>query len=237
MLMTENMRDALAHIKQTIAEAAKKSGRTADDVRIMAVTKTHSYEVVQLALDAGISLFGENKVQEAMSKYPEPAQRGYELCMIGHLQSNKAKKAVDFFDMTTSVDSIRLAQELNKHARNKGIRYPVLLEVNIGDEESKSGFTAFDICGLADELEPLESLEIRGLMSVPPYLDDPEEVRPYFIRTREVFERLRQKRFLKDTFSILSMGMSHDYAAAVEEGSTMVRIGTVLFGERHTGGF
>ncbi len=226
--------DNINRIKENIAQAAEKSGRELSDIHLMAVTKTFSYEAVECALDAGLTLFGESKIQEAESKYPAERE-SYNLHMIGHLQTNKAKKAVGFFDMIQSVDSFHLAQELNKHAKNSGVVYPVLLEINIGAEESKYGFHLDDSYKVADKFYEFENLNVQGLMAVPPLLNNVEETRPYFVKMRELFDYLSDKFSFSNKFRYLSMGMSYDYVVAVEEGSNMVRLGTAIFGEREYG--
>jgi pyridoxal phosphate enzyme (YggS family) len=222
----------ISRIRKTVASAADKSGRNAEDIRIMAVTKTLPFEVIEPAYEAGIRLFGENRVQEAFEKYPPKQDRTYQLHMIGHLQRNKANKSVDFFDLIQSVDSFRLAEHLNRYAQSRGKVYPVLLEINVGAETNKSGFSLDDIPLLADRFEQYSYIRTQGLMTVPPYFADPEKTRPYFVKLRNVFEKLTRIDLFRATFKYLSMGMSNDYHIAVSEGSNLIRIGTAIFGQR-----
>lgn len=224
--------DNIKRVQDTCAKSASKAGRDVREIHIMAVTKTFGYEVVEPALAAGITLFGENKVQEAVDKYPASDKRAYELHMIGHLQSNKTKKAMDFFQMIQSVDSFKLARELNKHARERGIVYPVLIEVNVGNEESKSGFDLSSAASIPEEFASLASLRVEGIMAIPPFLNDPNATRPYFIQLRKLYETLAGDPVFRSTFRFLSMGMSHDYPVAIEEGANLIRLGTALFGTR-----
>ena len=198
----------------------------------MAVTKTLPLDVIEPAYEAGIRLFGENRVQEALDKYPPKHDRAYQLHMIGHLQRNKAHKALDFFDMIQSVDSFRLAQHLNQYAQSQNKVYPVLLEINVGGEHNKSGFSLYDIPLLADRFAQYSYIRAEGLMTVPPYSDDPEQTRPYFAKLRDVFEKLTKIDIFRATFKYLSMGMSNDYHIAVSEGANIIRIGSAIFGKR-----
>jgi len=225
------IKDNIDRVKENIAGAAQKSGRDLNDIHIVAVTKTFSYQAVEYAVDAGITLFGESKLKEAETKYPAERE-SYYLHMIGHLQTNKAKKAVGFFDMIQSVDTIHLADQLNKYAENAGVIYPVLLEINIASEESKYGFRLDQIHTVADIFPGYANLNVEGLMAVPPLLADAEQTRPYFVKMRELYDYLADKLAFRYEFKYLSMGMSYDYTVAVEEGSNMVRIGTAIFGER-----
>ena len=218
-------------IIDSIAEATAKSRRDVGQVKLLAASKSQSVELIRAALGAGVALVGENYVQEAASKKPLLTE-SIEWHMIGHLQRNKAKMAVNLFDVFESLDNVALARELDKEGqkRNKIIR--AFVEVNLGDEASKTGIIESEAVSLLEQIAGLSHLRIEGLMSVAPYKDDPEEVRPYFRRLRLLQERLSGFRAPHVELRELSMGMSHDYTVAIEEGATIVRIGTALFGAR-----
>ena len=218
-------------ITDSIAEATLRTGRDAGDVKLLAATKSQQIELIRAAVDAGINLIGENYVQEAAGKKPLITTT-LEWHMIGHLQRNKVKAAVDLFDVFESLDNLGLARELDKEGqrRNKIIR--VFVEVNLGGEESKTGVMENEAATLVEQIARLSHLRIEGLMSVPPYKENPEEVRPYFRKLRLLQLKLGETRSLPLELRELSMGMSHDYKVAIEEGATIVRIGTALFGAR-----
>jgi pyridoxal phosphate enzyme (YggS family) len=218
-------------IRENIAEAVAKSGRNIEDVRIMAVTKTVDDERIMEAISCGINIIGENYVQEAKRKI-EKMGHDIEWHMIGHLQSNKAKYAVGLFDMIHSVDRLSLAKELDKRARGSGIIMKILVEVNTGGEETKSGVSEEDIIDLIREVSALSNLSVQGLMTMPPWFDDPEDARPYFVKLRELRDRIIDEDIQRIGMSELSMGMTDDYQVAIEEGATIVRIGRAIFGER-----
>jgi pyridoxal phosphate enzyme (YggS family) len=218
---------------QRIGEAAVKAGRDPQTVKLLGAAKSQKLELVRSAICAGVHLIGENYVQEAQDKkinISEPA----EWHMIGHLQRNKARTAVETFDVIQSLDSIALARELNKEGRKRNKTVRVLVEVNLGGEQSKSGIASDKVENLLRSAEDLSSLRIEGLMAVPPFREDPEDVRPYFKTLRELRERLRELPTTNVDLKELSMGMTHDYVVAVEEGATIVRVGTALFGPRAT---
>lgn len=225
----------LAAIHERLAGAAKKSGRPPDDVALMAVTKTQAAERIIEAYEAGQRLFGENRVQEFGEKFVGLERlQDAKFHMIGHLQSNKAAKAAEIFHAVDSVDSAKLAERLNAAAEKLGKTLDVLIEINIGGEGAKSGIAPESV-----ELEEIlsgapewKSLRIRGLMTVPPFTEDPERARPYFRRLRELRDKLAVRQLPAVQLDQLSMGMSHDFEVAIEEGSTCVRIGTAIFGER-----
>ena len=201
----------------------------------MAVCKTIAAERIREAHAAGQRLFGENRVQEFAEKQPHLAGLpGAQFHLIGHLQSNKAAKAAELFHAVDSVDSLRLAERLDAAARRFGKRLPVLIEINIGGEAAKSGLSPDDmeLEELLRDAPRLEALEIRGLMSIPPHTEDPEDTRPYFRRVRELRESIIRRKLPYVAMAELSMGMSHDFEVAIEEGSTCVRVGTAIFGER-----
>jgi pyridoxal phosphate enzyme (YggS family) len=215
-----------------VARAAERAGRDPGEVSLLAVTKTHSAEVVRLAARAGMTLFGENRVAEGVEKIQALAGEfpGLEWRLIGPLQTNKAKPALQYFSVIESLDRERLAARLEGLAAAENRVVPVLLELNLGQEESKSGAAPAEVEALAAAVLAFPHLEVRGLMAVPPLTPDPEGARPYFKRLKEIRDRLAD-RFAKP-LPELSMGMSHDFEVAVEEGSTEIRIGTALFGER-----
>ncbi len=215
-----------------VRAAAKRSGRDAGSVRLLAVTKTVPAERVLAAYHSGARLFGENYVQEAQTKV-DALPRDAEWHMIGHLQSNKAKRAAELFTCVQSVDRPSLAEALEKAASARGLKLDVLIEVNTGDESTKAGTNAAGALTLARRMEEWPSLRLRGLMAIPPYDPDPEASRPHFRALRELQHRLASSfQLLPGESAALSMGMSHDFAVAIEEGATIVRVGTAIFGER-----
>ena len=216
-------------IKARIAAACERAGRDPAAVTLMAVTKTHPPETVQAAADLGLTFFGENKVQEAKAKIPQCSGK-LRWHFIGHLQSNKARDAVELFEMIQSVDSLALAQEINKRCEQAGKRMPILLEVNLAGEASKFGYAPERLLAELNELNALPRLEIHGLMTVPPFKPSAEQVRPFFREARELKQCC--EKILGAPLPQLSMGMSGDFEVAIEEGATIVRIGTALFGER-----
>jgi pyridoxal phosphate enzyme (YggS family) len=227
--------DNIAGVRERIAAAARRSGRSPDDVVLMAVSKTFSAERIREAYAAGLRVFGENRVQEFAEKANALRDlAGAEWHLIGHLQSNKAAKAAELFSAVDSLDSARLADKLNAAAEKAGKTLPVLLEINVGGEEAKSG-----VAPGSEELEEIlrqaagwANLRIRGLMTVPPYTEDPEGVRAYFRRLREIRGEITARRLPAVAMDELSMGMSHDFEVGIEEGATCVRVGSTIFGER-----
>jgi pyridoxal phosphate enzyme (YggS family) len=225
----------LTAIHDRIARAAQRAGRNASDVALMAVSKTQPAAKIIEAYEAGQRLFGENRVQEFSEKVDALASlRDANFHMIGHLQSNKAPKAAEVFHAIDSLDSEKLAERLNAAAGKFGKTLDVLIEINVGGEEAKSG-----IAPDSPELERILAgapawthLRVRGLMTVPPFTEDPEGARPYFRQLRELRERIAARNLPALTLDVLSMGMSHDFEVAIEEGSTCVRIGTAIFGDR-----
>jgi pyridoxal phosphate enzyme (YggS family) len=211
-------------VMDRIHSAAAKSGRTRQNVQLIAVTKTVSAERVRSAVESGITQIGENRLQEALSKRDALRDLRVTWHFIGHLQSNKARKVIENFDWIQSVDRSDLAEKLNQYA---GRRFPILIEVKLHDEPAKSGMPPEQLPELLNYLRNLKNLDVRGLMAVPPYSAASEDSRPYFRRLRELAQGFG--------LAELSMGMSHDFEVAIEEGATMVRIGTALFGERPNG--
>jgi PLP dependent protein len=222
-------------VHERIERAARRAGRSASEVALMGVTKTHPPEVIREACAAGLRLFGENRVQEFAAKAAPLADlTEAEWHMIGHLQTNKAAKTVELFAAVDSVDSVNLAEKLDAAARKLNKKLPVLIEINVGGEAAKSG-VATDSRELDDLLQAasrLEALEFRGLMTVPPFTDDPEGARPFFRKLRELRNAIAARKLPGVAMDMLSMGMSHDFEVAIEESSTCVRVGTAIFGER-----
>jgi pyridoxal phosphate enzyme (YggS family) len=231
MSITEN----IAAVRERIAGAARRAGRSPDGITLMAVSKTHPPERIREAYEAGLRVFGENRVQEFSGKSEALADlRDAEWHLIGHLQTNKAAKAVELFRAVDSVDSLKLAEKLDAAARALGKKLDVLIEVNVGGESAKSGL-ALDSLALDQLLiaaPRLEALVFHGLMTVPPFTDDPQEARPYFRKLRELRDAIAARKLPAVAMDELSMGMSHDFEVAIEEGSTCVRVGTAIFGER-----
>jgi pyridoxal phosphate enzyme (YggS family) len=219
----------LETLRRRIRAACERAGRDPDSVTLLAVTKMQPPEVVQSASKLGLILFGENKVQEAKAKIPLcPGNLRWH--MVGHLQSNKCRDAVELFKMIQSVDSLSLAQEINKRAEQAARTLPVLLEVNVAGEASKFGYRPEQLLAELKELNALPRIEIHGLMTVPPWSPEAEKARPHFRRLREI--KVQCEQILGAPLPHLSMGMSGDFEIAIEEGATMVRIGTELFGPR-----
>jgi pyridoxal phosphate enzyme (YggS family) len=225
----------IAHIRDRIAAAARRAGRDPGEITLMGVSKTFSAESIRQAYVAGLRVFGENRVQEFSVKADALRDlSGAQWHLIGHLQSNKVAKASELFSAIDSVDSVRLAQRLNGSAEAAGKTLPILIEINVGGEDAKSGIAL----GSA-ELEQIllgapqwENVAIRGLMTVPPYTEDPEGARPFFRQLREISKGIAAQHMPAIAMDVLSMGMSHDFEVAIEEGSTCVRVGTGIFGER-----
>jgi len=222
-------------VRERIAAAALRAGRQAADVMLMAVSKTQPAEKIREAYGAGLRVFGENRVQEFFVKAPAVADLHHaEWHMIGHLQTNKAAKTAELFSAVDSVDSLKVAEKLDAAARSLGKKLEVLIEINVGGEAAKSGVPP-DSPALEEILiaaPGLESLVFRGLMTVPPFTDDPQGARPYFRKLRELRDTIAARRLPALAMDELSMGMSHDFEIAIEEGSTCVRVGTAIFGER-----
>jgi pyridoxal phosphate enzyme (YggS family) len=225
----------LVQVRERINAAARRAGRRSEDIALMAVSKMFPAECIREAYDAGLRLFGESRVQELGGKIDSLSDLpAVEWHLIGHLQTNKAAKAVELFASVDSVDSLRLAQKLDASARQVSKKIGVLIEINIGGEAAKSGLApgSRELEELLLGAHGLEYLEFRGLMAVPPFTDDPQEARPYFRRLRELRDQIAARRLSGVDVGILSMGMSHDFEVAIEEGSNCVRVGTAIFGER-----
>ena len=226
------MKKILERINRRIAEAATSCGRSPESVRLVAVSKTVNAQYVAEAIDAGATIFGENYIQEARDKFNALVDRPVEWHFIGHLQSNKSKYAVRMFDLIHSVDSLKLAAALDKAAQKSGKCQDILIQVNISGEESKSGTTEDDAVDLIEAAARFEHIRIRGLMTIPPYYDQPELARPFFRRLAALGRRLAEKQLPGVVMEELSMGMTGDFEVAIEEGATLVRIGTAIFGPR-----
>lgn len=226
------MKDRYDSIMTRVAAAAKACGRNPESIRLVAVSKTQPVEAVVRAVDAGMTMFGENYIQEARRKIEALASVPLSWHFIGHLQSNKAKIAVKLFDLIHSVDSEKLAAELNKQAGNIGKIQDILLQVNTGMETTKSGGAPADILQLARKISEFENLRLRGLMTIPPLYNEPEKVAPYFRMLREISDRIAAADLPNTTMAELSMGMTGDFETAIREGATLIRIGTAIFGER-----
>jgi PLP dependent protein len=229
---TDTIVQNIAPVRDRIASAAHKSGRRPEDIALVAVSKTHPSDAIRAAFDAGLRHFGENRVQEWEGKYAALQDLTATWHLVGHLQSNKAARAVKIFHTVDSIDDFALAQRLDRAytdlANRTNLR--VLLEVRLAPEASKSGVEPANLQLVAEQLLQLPHLDVAGLMCIPPFLDNPEEVRPYFRRLRELRDALAKA--LGRVLPVLSMGMSHDYEVAIEEGATEVRIGTAIFGPR-----
>ncbi len=226
-----NVSDNLLLVKERIKTAALKAGRDSSEIKLVAVSKKIGVEKIKDAVSAGATLLGENYVQEAKKKIAEIG-RPVEWHMIGHLQTNKVKDAINLFDMIQSVDRIGLAEEINKRAKRQNKRIRVLIEVNISGEATKSGIEREKVISLVSEIAGFTSIEVEGLMTMPPYFTDPQDARPYFKILRELREEIERQRFANVSMKELSMGMSNDFEVAIEEGATIVRVGTAIFGAR-----
>lgn len=225
------VRENVQKIKERIERACEKVGRDPGEVSILAASKTRTPEEIREVFEAGIKLFGENRVQEARDKIPLLSDLSIEWHMIGHLQRNKVKYAVNLFDVVESLDSKELADELEKRLSKVGKKMRVFIEVKLSPEETKHGCSPEEALELSRYVLSLEHLKLEGLMTVPPYFEDLELVRPYFRKLREIRDNLEDA--LGINLPHLSMGMSHDFEVAVEEGATIVRIGTAIFGPRN----
>lgn len=220
-----------SRIKEDIASAAKSAGKTAQDIILLAATKTVDVEIINHAVKSGISYIGENRVQEFLSKndFYAPVHKHF----IGHLQTNKVKDIADKVELIHSVSSLKLANEISRQALKKNITVDILLEVNIGEELSKSGFSEKDTYEAVCRISELENIRVKGLMAIPPICENAEENRKYFAKMNKLFIDIGLKNIDNSSMDILSMGMSDDYAVAISEGANLVRIGTALFGRRN----
>jgi PLP dependent protein len=231
--MTQSLvQENVTHVLERIAAAARKVGRRGEEITLIGVSKTHPAETIRAAYQAGLRHFGENRVQEWEGKRGTLDDLGATWHLVGHLQSNKAARAARIFHCVDSVDDLALAQRLDRARLELGTgdRMRILIEVRVAEEEEKSGIRPADLAALAEKISPLPRLQLAGLMCIPPFLEDLEQVRPYFRRLRELRDKLAE--LLGHELPVLSMGMSHDFEVAIEEGATEVRVGTAIFGQR-----
>lgn len=225
-IVQNELSDNLERVRERIKKAVQRAGRNAEEITLIAVSKTHPVEILNEALQVGATVFGENKVQEAETKITEIGREKAEWHLIGHLQSNKARKAVKLFDLIHTLDSIELAERLERICEEENrAEMSVLVQVDLAGESTKNGISESELSNLLKTLESFQHLKMEGFMIIPPYDEDVEKVRPFFRRLREIRDE-----FLPG--GELSMGMSHDFETAIEEGATFVRVGTAIFGER-----
>lgn len=223
----------LVSVRNQIAEAAQTCGRAPEEITLIAISKTHPAPVLALIIELGAVDIGENRVQEAEEKITKVGRDKARWHLVGHLQANKARRAVTLFDLIHSLDSVELARRLDRLCIEEGREIlSVLIQVDLGHEETKSGIDEAELTHLVESLGPLERLKLTGLMTLPPYSENPELSRPFFRRLRELRDQLADRGVFGDRAGELSMGMTHDFRVAIEEGATMVRIGTAIFGER-----
>lgn len=226
------IRENLETVKKKIADACKRAGRSRDEVTLIAVSKTKPVSMIEEVIDTGIHDFGENKVQELAAKY-EVLPKDLQWHLIGHLQTNKVKYIVDKVVMIHSVDSFKLAEQIEKEAAKNNIICNILIEVNIANEETKFGVMAEEVYSLILEIAKLKHVRIKGLMTIAPFVDNPEKNREHFRKLRQLNIDINSKNIDNVSMKVLSMGMTGDYEVAIEEGATMVRVGTGIFGERN----
>ena len=230
---TETLAKRVEHVRARIREAARRANRAVEEITLVAVSKTHPAEAIRAALETGLCDFGENRVQEAEQKIPLVDRDGAKWHLIGHLQSNKARRAVELFDVIHSVDSAALAVRLNRICEELNREsLTVLIQVDLGQEATKSGVAEDELTEVVGAMKECARLTLLGLMTVPPFFDEAERVRPYFRRLRDLRDQLQTQGAFASGRGELSMGMTHDFEIAIEEGATMVRIGTAIFGAR-----
>ena len=227
------MRDRLRQVKGRIDAAAEDCGRNPEQIRLVAVSKTVATGQVKEAIEAGVTILGENYVQEARDKIQQLSAYPVSWHYIGHLQTNKAKYAVRLFDLIHSVDSLKLARELDKHAQKTDKIQPILIQVNIAEEKSKSGVFIEELTKLIKNIGQLSNVAVKGLMTMPPFFNAPEKVRPFFKELRQLRDQIKSENIPHVGMDELSMGMTGDFEVAIQEGATLVRIGTAIFGERY----
>ena len=227
------IRERLGHVRQQVEGTARQCNRDPKEISLIAISKTHPPEVVQLAIEAGVNDLGENRVQEAEAKITALGRHAVRWHLVGHLQANKARRAVRLFDLIHSLDSVSLALRLDQLCvEEERAELPVLVQVDLADEETKSGVKEDDLSNLVEALAGCQRLRLVGLMTLPPFFENPEHVRPYFRRLCQLRDELSRNGVFQGAQGELSMGMSHDFTVAIEEGATMVRVGTAIFGER-----
>jgi len=230
----EALAGRIEQVRTSIGACALRCNRSPADITLVAVSKTHPAEIIREAVTAGLTDFGENRVQEADQKIPQVGRDAARWHLIGHLQSNKARRAVELFDVIHSLDSTALAQRLDRMCREvQRAELPVLIQVDLAQEVTKSGVTEDQVPKIVDVVKRSEALRLIGLMTLPPFFDDVEQVRPFFRRLRELRDELQSQDAFGEHRGELSMGMTHDYEIAIAEGATMLRIGTAIFGERN----
>jgi pyridoxal phosphate enzyme (YggS family) len=228
LLIKQNIEE----IRERIEKAAAKAARSSSEIDFVAVTKTQPYDAVNAVIENGIKIVAENRVQELTQKLPNVNLNGAAVHLIGHLQTNKLKYIINTVDMIQSIDSFNLARELDKQSKAAGKIFNTLIEVNIAEEPSKTGIKITEVTDFLEQLEALNNIKVCGFMCIPPFDENVDKIRPYFEQMRKLFIDIRAKKSDNSNITILSMGMSSDYEAAIEEGSNMVRIGTAIFGQR-----
>ena len=226
------LKQRLEQVRERMRRVAESCNRDADSVRLVAVSKTVTTDIVREAIEAGVTILGENYVQEARDKFKALVQYPVSWHFIGHLQSNKAKYAVRLFDLIHSVDSLKLTRELNKQAAKVDKVQQILVQVNVSAEDTKSGIPTDEALRLLSEVSRLKNLAVKGLMTMPPYFYQPQKVQPFFAALRELRDRIKAQSLPNVSLDELSMGMTGDFEVAIKEGATLVRIGTAIFGER-----
>ena len=232
-LTLEDISGRLEEVRSRIDAAARRSNRSPEEVKLLAVSKSHPADIIRRAIEAGVSDLGENRVQEAEEKITEVGRSSARWHLIGHLQSNKARRAVTLFDVIHSLDSVALARRLESMCVEEGReKLPVLIQLNLAGEATKSGIDKEELPELVETVAGCSHLSLTGLMSVPPFFEDTEKVRPLFRQLRELRDKLKSQGVFAEGQGELSMGMTHDFPVAIEEGATIVRIGTAIFGER-----
>ena len=230
----QTLSERFANVRKRIETAARSRNRSPEDITLVAVSKTHPSETLRAAIAAGITDLGENRVQEAEGKILELGRRAARWHLVGHLQANKARRAVSLFDVIHSLDSAALAGRLDRLCLAEGrTELPVLIQIELGGEETKTGIDPHQLPGLLDALSNCQRLRLAGLMTLPPYFENPDCARPYFKTLRELRDKLQLQGCFGERPGELSMGMSHDFEIAIEEGATMVRVGSAIFGERN----
>ena len=226
------LKDQLQEVEKRIQAACDRAGRKREEVTLIAVSKTKPVETLQEAYDLGVRIFGENKVQELTAKY-EALPKDIHWHMIGHLQTNKVKYIIDKAEMIHSVDSLKLAETIEKEAAKHDLIADILVEVNVAEEESKFGMKMEEVIPFVEKVSAFPHVRVRGLMTIAPFVEDPEENRSIFADLHKLYIDIKKKNHDNDTVSVLSMGMTNDYEVAIEEGATMVRVGTGIFGARN----
>jgi pyridoxal phosphate enzyme (YggS family) len=232
--LVKSLRERLEDVRARVDTAARRVNRTADEVALIAISKTHPSEVLRAALNAGMTDLGENRVQEAEGKILELGRSAARWHLVGHLQSNKAARAVQLFDYIHSLDSVDLAKRLDRLCETEGrAALPVLIQIDLGGEVTKTGIDPSELPQLLETIRGCPRLRLNGLMTLPPYFENPDCARPYFKTLRQLRDKLQPQGHFAERAGELSMGMSHDFEIAIEEGATMVRVGTAIFGERN----